>query len=103
MTEPKLIPSEYFNISQFRLDHWNNLKANADLLYAQSQGGSIEKELIKRIEEDTSNLEIIEQFWAFPGVVRLNELKKLNNSHINHIISSNIEIIDIVLGILFLI
>lgn len=77
MTEPKLIPSEYFNISQFRLDHWNNLKSNADLLFSQQTLGPVDKKLIQRIDEDISNLEIIEQFWAFPGVLRLAELKKL--------------------------
>ena len=77
MTGSKLNQSEYFNISQFRLDHWNQLKALADTLHNSSVQGKIDKKTIGQINEVLNQLELLEQYWAFPGLSRLGELKKL--------------------------
>ncbi|MEQ9063600.1 MAG: aminotransferase class I/II-fold pyridoxal phosphate-dependent enzyme [Vicingaceae bacterium] len=72
----QLIPSEYFNISQYRLDHWNTLREQADKLYSLSKKNS-DLSLIKgEIDQLLLQLSLLEQFWAFPGTVRLYELKQ---------------------------
>jgi len=77
MTGSKLNPSEYFNISQFRHDNWNNLKAQADVLQSESISGKIDDEIISDIDSTLEQLELLERFWAFPGTVRLSELKAI--------------------------
>ena len=76
MIASKLNPDEYFNISQFRLDCWNNLKSLADSLNNSTTQSKIDKDAIEGIDAMLEQLELLEQFWAFPGVVRLAELKE---------------------------
>ena len=71
----EFIPSEYFNISQYRLDHWNKLKSVADALYNANRDRAPLKELKSEVESIINYLGLLEQFWAFPGLNILNELK----------------------------
>ena len=77
MTVSKLNSSEYFNISQFRLDNWNNLKAQADILSNIGSSGKNNIQAISNIDATLDQLGLLEQFWAFPGIYRLSELKKI--------------------------
>ncbi len=77
MSASILNPDEYFNISQFRLDYWNHLKSQADLLHNSAQEGKVDPELVDTIEKILDQLNLLEQFWAFPGVIRLAELRSL--------------------------
>lgn len=73
----KLNPTEYFNIAQYRQDHWNHLKVQADLL-ANAGLKKVEQNKVKKETEALMDrLWLLEQFYAFPGVVRLEELREL--------------------------
>ena len=71
----KFLPSEYFNISQYRLDHWNKLKTMADGLYNAHRDREPIEEIKAEIDSIISYLSLLEQFWAFPGLTILTDLK----------------------------
>lgn len=65
----------YFNIAQFRSDCWSDLKAaTADLLKSDSGKKS---PLNERIERNLKLLTLLEQYWAFPGTDRVEDLKEM--------------------------
>ena len=67
----------YFNISQFRSETWYGLKnAAADLRRAPKS-----KELHATVNERFEVLELIEQYWAYPGMKRVKELQGMFTRH----------------------
>lgn len=68
-------PKDYYNVNQYRIDLWNQLK------YASAHQNSTEGE---EEQTDTSEsaqvieqLQVIERYWAFPGLKTLRQLGKL--------------------------
>ena len=79
MTGSKINPSEYFNISQFRLDQWNSLKAQADSLSKSSEKGKLDgekKEDALNLISITNKLEDLKCDLAVEAVLENLEIKK---------------------------
>ncbi len=62
----------YFNIAQYRSDCWYRLKENAAALEVKPSNKAAKKEIAGAF----ASLETLEQYYAFPGLSALRELKK---------------------------
>ncbi|MEQ9263363.1 MAG: ornithine decarboxylase [Owenweeksia sp.] len=70
----KPVNAPYYSIGQLRLNHWNELKNKCSELAQCSKGSAGEKKYAEGAEEMLSNLKIIEQYFAFPGMMRIEKL-----------------------------
>lgn len=75
----KITYRKYYNVSEYRTELWNRIKEESEQLIQnhtdQSQVGEIEKGIHCSLDE----LRQIEQYWAFPGVGRLEKIRRLLN------------------------
>lgn len=72
----KLISAPYYSIGQLRLDKWNALKIESEelsLLKPDASNTSKQKEKIRLLLAD---LETVEQYFAIPGKIIIDKLKK---------------------------
>ena len=69
-----------FNIAQCRIDIWNDLKMKAGELSKKFSNDEDYLEIRDDINSLLSFLNIIEPYWAFPGMANLENLKTLFNN-----------------------
>ncbi len=75
MNPKKLVTTQHYNIGQYRVDTWNNLRSYTSKL-AASHAASSERDASSSLVEDTLNqLEVVERYYAFPGSQTIHELK----------------------------
>ena len=67
----------YYSIGQLRTDVWNNLKQASDQLVQKSYKDRPPEELLKYLDEILGTLQVIERYWAFPGLRRLEYLQEI--------------------------
>lgn len=77
MTENKIISARHYNITQLRIESWNNLKNGSTKLEISARGSADEKEFKQTIRELLHHLEGIESYFAFPGIPRLRMLNEM--------------------------
>ena len=77
MPEKKLVSSHYYNVAQLRLESWNILKSESAKLEQSDRGSSEEMDLKKNVREHLANLQSVESYFAFPGILRLRVLKEM--------------------------
>lgn len=67
--------SEHYSASQWRNEHWTNLKSLSARL--ASSEGELRSSLLSRVQALLSSLEPIEFYWAFPGRAPLQILRQM--------------------------
>ncbi|WP_020532530.1 aminotransferase class I/II-fold pyridoxal phosphate-dependent enzyme [Flexithrix dorotheae] len=73
----KYFSNYHFNISQCRVDIWNDLKTKAAELTKKTSKDKDFIRLTSEIKSMLSLLAIIEPYWAFPGTINLKSLNTL--------------------------
>ncbi len=68
------LSKKYFNIGQYRLDIWNNLKLVAPNLKEKKYLTPTQQEFIFDL---LARLEVIERYWAYPGKNAITSLKAM--------------------------
>lgn len=69
--------THYYNIRQFRLDAWNDLKEDARELSPLDGEKTPTAKTQERIVSHLKKLATIERYWAYPGVDHLNMLNRM--------------------------
>ena len=69
-----------FNIAQCRIDIWNDLKMKAGELSKKFSNDENYRDISEEIKSLISLLNIIEPYWAFPGITQLENLNNLFTS-----------------------
>lgn len=77
MPDNKPVKSHHYNIAQLRLESWNTLKSESTKLEESSRGSSEEKKLRNNLRENLKNLQVVESYFAFPGISRLRALNEM--------------------------
>lgn len=77
MPTKKITSTRHYNIAQLRIESWNGLKNESTKLEASVKGSDDEKEYKKTLLKSLSDLEQIESYFAFPGVLRLRMLGEM--------------------------
>ncbi len=77
MEENKPDSSYHYNVAQLRLESWNNLKNESIKLEKCNRGSSDEKKLQNNLRRLLNEIEIIESYFAFPGILRLRGLNEM--------------------------
>lgn len=72
----KLISAPYYSIGQLRLDKWNELKNESEELSLCKTGSAIESKHKEKIRLLLSDLKTVEQYYAIPGKIIIEKLKK---------------------------
>jgi hypothetical protein len=67
----------HYSGSQFRVEAWNQLKHQTELLRRRSASGRDVGALRLSAERDLELLVRVERYWAFPGVAVCSELQRL--------------------------
>ncbi|HMQ68059.1 MAG TPA: ornithine decarboxylase [Ignavibacteria bacterium] len=71
--------SQYYNISQLRVDLWNFFKKETRKLSLCQKGTENEERILKSVHLALKELEGIEIYFSFPGKTRIEALKKAVN------------------------
>ena len=71
----KQISAPYYNIGQLRVDYWNSLKNHTAELARCHKGSANEKDHTSKAISLLKDLKSIENYFAFPGVNRVDLLK----------------------------
>ncbi|KAA3636044.1 MAG: aminotransferase class I/II-fold pyridoxal phosphate-dependent enzyme, partial [Calditrichaeota bacterium] len=74
MVKKKLVSAPYYSISQLRVDQWNELKNNCAELVRCRKGTAHEQLCIKEVEGLLKKFKCVEQYFAFPGLSRVDKL-----------------------------
>ncbi|MDX1545140.1 MAG: ornithine decarboxylase, partial [Christiangramia sp.] len=77
MQENKSDSSYHYNVAQLRLESWNTLKNVSKKLENCNRGSSEEKKLQKDLRDLLKEIEVIESYFAFPGILRLRALNEM--------------------------
>lgn len=77
MQEKKPDSSYHYNVAQLRLESWNTLKNESTKLEKCTRGSSEEKKLQKDLRDVLKDIEVIESYFAFPGILRLRTLNEM--------------------------
>ncbi len=77
MVEKKIIRTQHYNIAQLRIESWNNLKTLATKLVTSTRGSADEKSYKQLLVNLLNELEQIESYFAFPGILRLRMLNEM--------------------------
>ncbi|PTX42475.1 arginine decarboxylase [Christiangramia gaetbulicola] len=77
MQENKPDSSYHYNVAQLRLESWNNLKNESTKLEKCNRGSSDEKKLQNNLRRLLNDIEVIESYFAFPGILRLRTLNEM--------------------------
>ena len=75
MVTEKQLSAPYYNIGQFRVDCWNNLKNESAELARCHKGSANEKKHHENVKSLLKSLNALERFFAFPGKVKLANLQ----------------------------
>lgn len=75
MGKKNQIRSRFYNIGQLRLDYWNKLRKETADLNSQVQGSVKEKSQEEVVANWFTELEKVEHFYAFPGIVHFKYIK----------------------------
>jgi len=74
-SKPKM--STYYNISQLRLESWNDLKFESSNLENTSKGSVEGNKQIEKVKKIFKRLESIESYFALPGLFRMGLLLEM--------------------------
>ncbi len=77
MTDKKPDSSHHYNIAQLRLESWNTLKSESSKLEKCTRGSSEEKKLQEELRDLLKEIDVIESYYAFPGILRLKALREM--------------------------
>jgi arginine decarboxylase len=72
----KIKNAPYYNIGQFRVNAWNELKLETDELARSQQNSDNEKKHIDNTKKLLLSLETVENHFAFPGLNKLLQIKR---------------------------
>ena len=70
----KIDPRNYFNVNQYRIDLWNQLKLQSS---EKELSNFTDKENVALTSQIIDQLNTIEGYWAFPGIKVLNYIRNL--------------------------
>ncbi len=76
MINNKNISSQYFNVGQLRIDQWNSVKRETAKLAASHRGTEEEKKHRAEALQLLQKCEGVECYFAFPGISKIESLKK---------------------------
>lgn len=74
MARRKPVSAPYYSIGQLRVDQWNELKTQCAELERCRKGSANEKQCHKHIEGLLKEFKSVEQYFAFPGLSRVEKL-----------------------------
>lgn len=74
-SKPDLTSNQHYNINQFRMKLWSDLKKQTSEVTRHHDEHHGNKNLI---DKNLKNLKFIEPYWAFPGIDAVNELNNLS-------------------------
>lgn len=77
MPDKKPDSSHHYNIAQLRLESWNTLKSESSKLEKCTRGSSEENKLQEDLRDLLKEIDVIESYFAFPGILRLRALKEM--------------------------
>ncbi len=77
MPEKTPVRSNHYNVAQLRMESWNILKTESTKLERSNRGSSEEKDLKKNVRKYLENLQGVESYFAFPGIMRLRTLNEM--------------------------
>ncbi|PZX54965.1 aminotransferase class I/II-fold pyridoxal phosphate-dependent enzyme [Algoriphagus chordae] len=91
MPDPKkLISAPYYSIGQLRLDKWNELKNESEELSSSKVGSTNEAKHKDKIRLLLKDLKVVEQYFAIPGKLIIEKLKKCLESGDHAVLSHHI-------------
>ncbi|MDX1472331.1 MAG: ornithine decarboxylase, partial [Flavobacteriaceae bacterium] len=70
----KTVSSPYYSIGQLRLAFWRDLKRVSVSLANSKKGSKGEQERIKTVKSYLKDIKTIEQYFVYPGKIRLEKL-----------------------------
>ncbi|MFT6894368.1 MAG: arginine decarboxylase [Algoriphagus sp.] len=70
----KAISAPYYSIGQLRLDRWNELKIESEELVKAIPGSEVESKHKEAIGQLTSDLAVVEKYFAIPGKTTVEKL-----------------------------
>ncbi len=77
MPEKKVESSHYYNIAQLRVESWNKLKSVSTNLGNCNRGSDDEKAQKENLRSLLKEIEGVECYFAFPGLMRINVLQEM--------------------------
>jgi arginine decarboxylase len=77
LAKPQSGTKSYFNIAQFRTDAWYVFKNLASEIHRTKAESKNCASLKLQIEDAFKTLKLLEQYWAYPGAERLQQLKSM--------------------------
>lgn len=77
MPERKTVSSRHYNIAQLRVEYWNNLKSESTKLEASNRSSADGKSHEENVRKLLKELESLECYFAFPGLLRLRILNEM--------------------------
>ena len=77
MPEKTPVRTNHYNVAQLRMESWNTLKTESTKLEHSNRGSSEEKDLKKSVRKYLENLQGVESYFAFPGIMRLRVLNEM--------------------------
>jgi len=78
MKSTKLRSTHHFNVAQMRIDLWNRLRSELHLLQ-KTKKSSIDPESKKSVLALLEDLNVIEEYYSFPGNKRVKKLQSIVN------------------------
>lgn len=90
MITEKQLSAPYYNIGQFRVDCWNNLKNESAELARCHKGSANEKKYSTNVKSLLKSLEGVECYFAFPGKVKLSQLQSALSRNENKALANQI-------------
>lgn len=80
MKKNKIARTQFYNISQLRINYWNRLKVDSHALNVNNLSDEKRNELEIRVKQLIEELTNIESYFAIPGTVRIKSITNLFNS-----------------------
>ncbi|MFN2261498.1 MAG: aminotransferase class I/II-fold pyridoxal phosphate-dependent enzyme [Psychroflexus sp.] len=90
MPDKKTNSAHHYNISQLRVESWNDLKNESTKLHSSQRGSENEKLHKKNLRQLLKDIEGIECFFAFPGLYCVYSLQKMLDRHEHKALSNKI-------------
>ncbi len=80
MKKTNISRTQFYNISQLRINYWNRLKVDSHALNVNNLSNSKQEEIKNRVKQLIDELTNIESYFAIPGTVRLKSISNLFHS-----------------------
>ena len=77
MKKTEISRTQFYNISQLRIDYWSRLKIDSNILKESNTSKENEKIIIDRVNNLINELSNIESYFATPGTLRLKSISSL--------------------------